>query len=132
MDVKELLAKDNFAKLIGAELLEVGEGWAKARMLVTDKHLNGNGVCQGGAIFTLADLTHAAALNSHGINTVSANSNIAFLNPAHKGWLYAEAREIVNHHKLPYAEVKLTEEDGTIVAVLTGNGYRLTQKYKGE
>ena len=125
MDAKELFQKDNFSHVIGAELVDSGIGWAKAKILVTDRHLNGNGVCQGGAIFTLADLTHAAALNSHGINTVSANSNIAFLNPARKGWLYAEAHEVVNHHKLPYAEVKITSEDGTIIAVMTGSGYRL-------
>ena len=127
MSATELFRKDHFADLIGAELVDAGEGWAKVRMLVTDKHLNGNGVCQGGAIFALADLTHAAAMNSHGMNTVSANSNIVFLNPAHEGWLYAEGHVIADHHKLPFAEVKITDEGGTVIAIMSGSGYRLSR-----
>ena len=55
----------NFFKAInspclrGVELLETGNGYAKARMLIKPEHLNGGGVCQGGAIFTLADLACA-------------------------------------------------------------------------
>ena len=62
--LKEMLSHDRFAAEAGVELLEVREGYAKARMLVTDKHLNGGGVCQGGALFTLADLAFAAVANS--------------------------------------------------------------------
>ena len=58
--LKEMLSHDRFAAEAGVELLEVREGCAKARMLVTEKHLNGGGVCQGGALFTLADLAFAA------------------------------------------------------------------------
>ena len=57
--LKDMLSHDRFAAEAGVELLEVREGYAKARMLVTDKHLNGGGVCQGGALFTLADLAFA-------------------------------------------------------------------------
>lgn len=39
--LKDMLSHDRFAAEAGVELLEVREGYAKARMLVTDKHLNG-------------------------------------------------------------------------------------------
>lgn len=34
MSATELFGKDHFADLIGAELVDAGEGWAKARMLL--------------------------------------------------------------------------------------------------
>ena len=55
MTIHEFLQGDKFALLAGVELLETGNGYAKARMLIKPEHLNGGGVCQGGAIFTLAD-----------------------------------------------------------------------------
>ena len=74
--LKDMLSHDRFAAETGVELLEVREGYAKARMLVTDKHLNGGGVCQGGALFTLADLAFAAVANSRNLLTLSLNANI--------------------------------------------------------
>ncbi len=128
MDLKEFFEGDAFAKLIGAELTEISEGYAKAQMLVTENHLNGNGTCQGGAIFTLADLAFAGCVNSHGQVSVSTNANIAFVHAAGKGWLYAEAREIVNHHRLPYGEVRVTDENGQLIAILTSSAYRKIKK----
>ena len=55
---------DRFAAMAGVQVVEMGQGCAKAVMTVVDHHLNGAGVCQGGALFTLADLAFAAAVNS--------------------------------------------------------------------
>ena len=59
--------EDRFAKSIGAQLTEVREGYACAELMVEEHHLNGAGVCQGGVMYTLADLSFAAVANSHGI-----------------------------------------------------------------
>ena len=76
--------RDRFAVLAGCELLEIREGYARARMTVAEHHLNGGDFCQGGAIFTLADLAFAAAVNSHLVLTVSTSSNITFFrSPRH-------------------------------------------------
>ncbi len=120
----DFFRNDRYAAMSGAELMEVGIGYAKARLLVDDNHLNGAGICQGGAIFTLSDLAFAAAVNSHGQVTVSVTANITFVRAAKKGWLYAEAREIVNHPRLPYVEVTVTDEEANIIAVMTSSGYR--------
>ena len=124
MTLKDFFKKDRFAAMAGAELTEVGEGWAKARMLVTQEHLNGGGICQGGALFTLADLAFAAAVNSHLVLTFSTSSNITYVRSVSKGYVYAEAHEIVNHPRMPYAEVRITDEEGRLLAVFTSSGYR--------
>ena len=124
MTLKEFFKSDRFAALAGAELVEVKEGYAKARMLITPEHLNGGGFCQGGALFTLADLAFAAAVNSHLTLTVSTSSNITYVRSIAKGYVYAEATELVNHKRMPYAEVRVTDEAGELVAVFTSSGYR--------
>ena len=54
---------DHFAAGSGARLIEIAPGSAVAELKVTSAHLNAGGVCQGGAIFTLADLVFAALVN---------------------------------------------------------------------
>ena len=126
MDLKTYLNEnDRFARLAGVALIEVGDGLAVARMTVGPQHLNAGGVCQGGALFTLADLAFAAAVNGHGQLTVSVSSDIAFFQSAREGdVLTAEARETVNHHKIPYCEVKVTNQEGQLVCAFTGVAYR--------
>lgn len=125
MTLKDFFKGDRFAALAGVELLEVGEGHARARMLVTHDHLNGGGWCQGGALFTLADLAFAAAVNSHLQLTVSTSSNITYFKSVGEGTMvFADAQETVNHHRMPYAEVRITDEQGDLIALFTSSGYR--------
>ena len=125
MTIKDFFKKDRFATLIGAELMEAGEGYAKAKMQVEERHLNGGDICQGGALFTLADLAFAAAVNSHGTLTFAITSSITYVRSAKLGeWVYAEAHEIVNHHSVPFCEVKVTNDSGDLIAIFTGSGYR--------
>ena len=122
--LKELLAEDHFASCTGVELMEIKPGYAKARMLVTKRHLNAGGVCQGGALFTLADLAFAAVANSHNQLTLSLSANITFLRPAREGYVYAEAVEVFNHARVPFIEVRIHDEEDALVAVFTSSGYR--------
>ena len=115
---------DRFAAAAGVRLVEIGEGYARAVMTVEDSHVNGANVCQGGAIFTLADLAFAAAVNSCGLMTVGTSNSITYLRSALKGdVLTAEARE-EPHHKLPFCEIRVTNQRGELVSVMTGSAYR--------
>ncbi len=125
MKLKEFLNQsDRFAANVGARLTEVEEGRAVAEMTVTKEHLNAGGVCQGGALFTLADLAFAAVANSRNLLTLSLNANITFLRAVSSGYVYAEAVETFNHAKIPFIEVRITDEEGCPVAVFTSSGYR--------
>lgn len=126
MTLKEFLSQnDRFAHNSGCVLEEVGEGYARASLEVTPEHLNAGGVCQGGAYFTLADLAIAAVMNCHGQLTFGVENNIVYVKSAKVGdRLTAEAHEVVNHHKLPYAEVRISNQDGELLCIVTGIGYR--------
>ena len=66
MTPQEFFKNDLFAENAGVVLLEVREGYSKAKLEIKPEHLNAGARTQGGAIFTLADLALAAAANSHG------------------------------------------------------------------
>ena len=69
---------DRFAALIGIEIVKMEFGHAVAKMDISEKHLNGLNMIQGGAIFTLADFAFAVAANASGQETVGLNANIAY------------------------------------------------------
>ena len=61
MTPQEFFKNDLFAENAGVVLLEVREGYSKAKLEIKPEHLNAGARTQGGAIFTLADLALAAA-----------------------------------------------------------------------
>ncbi len=116
---------DRFAVDAGVELLEIAPGYARGQMRVTERNLNADGVCQGGAIFTLADLVFAAAVNSHLKHTVGTSAQITFLRPGRLGEvLTAEAHEVFDHPRLPFARVEVRDSQGELVALYSSSGYR--------
>ena len=120
----DFFKNDRFAQHSGIELLDIGEGRAKAKMTIKDCHLNGVDVVHGGAIFTLADLAFAAASNSHGTVAVAINASIWFVKAAREGTLYAEAKEVSRNPKLATYAIQVTDDSGEIVAHFEGMVYR--------
>ena len=126
MTIQELLNKtDRFAANNGCQIIEVDEHHAVAVMTVTNSHLNGGNVCQGGALFTLADLAIAALMNQGGKLTFGISNQIMFVSSAHEGdVLRAEAVSISGHHKIPSVEVRVTNQENQLICHVTGMGYR--------
>lgn len=124
MNIREFIDNDQFAKLLGIELLEAADGRAKAKMEIKNEHLNAVGTAHGGAIFSLADLTLAAAANSRGNVAVAVNASISFYKPVLKGLLFAEAFENSANNKLGNYTINLTNPDGVLVASFIGMVYR--------
>jgi acyl-CoA thioesterase len=117
--------EDKFAKDLGIELLEIREGYARARMTLRGNHLNGLASGHGGVLFSLADFVFAAAVNSHGTIAVAINANISYIKGVKEGdVLTAEAGEIALHPKLAVCSVTVTDQSGVIVASFQGTAYR--------
>ena len=93
-------------------------------MKLEPHHLNGIGIAQGGAIFTLADFAFAAASNSHGTVAVAINVSISFLNSIQSGTLVAEALETSKGRRIGTYTVNVRNETGDLVAVFHGMVYR--------
>jgi acyl-CoA thioesterase len=98
-------------------------------MEITKNHLNGLGIAMGGAIFTLADLALSMAANSYGPAAVTLNAFISFLHPCSSGVLTAVATEISRSGKTGIYRIRITHQDGRIIAETTGTCYvKGTQK----
>ncbi len=118
------MARDQFARLCDIELVSVSPGQASARMNLDQKHLNGIGTIQGGAIFTLADFAFAAASNSHVGLAVGINVTINYFKAVTTGVLHAEAKEVSLHHKLATYLVEVRDSPRDLVALFQGTVYR--------
>lgn len=128
--LEKLNQEDRFAQGIGAQLTEIREGYAKTELTVEERHLNGAGVCQGGVMYTLADLSFAGVANCHGILTLGISNTITFLKSARLGdRLTAECTELLDHKRLPYCDIRITNQDGDLVAVMTGLAYRMKKDF---
>jgi len=123
-NVKQRLRNDRFAARCNIELLSVTPGRASARMTLQPHHLNGIGTVQGGAIFTLADFTFAAAANSHGTVAVAVNASINFVKAAATGTLWAEAKELSKNLKIGTYSVEVKDDQGDLIAHFQGLSYR--------
>ena len=89
------------------------------------------GTVHGGAIFTLADFTFAAAANSHGNVSVAIDANITFMKAGVSGTLWAEAREVSKNFKLGSYAVEVKNDQGDLVAQFQGLVYRKKEKLPG-
>ncbi len=123
-DPRALLAQDRFAAHAGITLEHVEPGHARARLRIGPEHLNGVGIVQGGAVFTLADFAFAAAANSSGSGAVAIDVSISFLKAVTGGELVAEAREEAAAGRIGTSLVRVTDERGQLVALFKGTAYR--------
>ncbi len=113
---------DQVAVELGLEIEEVRPGFAKVKMRVSPRMLNTVRLCHGGVIFSLADFAFAVASNSHGQVAVGLSANISYPAPAKEGdLLTATAKEISRTRRTGLYEVEVRREDGTLVALFTGN-----------
>jgi len=117
------IKNDRFAKYNGIELVKAEPGYAVTQMRITEKHLNGVNIVQGGAIFTLADYAFAAAANSKGFVTLGINANISYFKPPKGKILRAEATEISSSRKICSYNVDIYDENKELIARFTGTGY---------
>ena len=126
LSAEAMWADDKASQGMGMELLEVGPGLARLSMLVTERMVNGHGLCHGGFIFTLADSAFAFACNSHGQPAVAQHCAITYIAPAKLGMrLVAEARERQRGERSGIYDVTVRDDGGAVIAEFRGNARTL-------
>ena len=110
-----------FFRLMGIDVVSIGEGNAVLRMEVRPDMLNGVGWLQGGIFTALADEAMALALYSllsprEGIATISESTS--FIQGVRDGVLIAEGRVIKKGRRIAFAEgdVTLDQQEKQILA----------------
>lgn len=114
-------ARDAGSKWLGAILDTVGPGTARMSMTVEKHHTNGHDICHGGYIFTLADSAFAFACNSYNQIVVAQHNVITYIAPGRRGdVLTAEAREVSRSGRSGLYDVRVTNQDGELIAEFRG------------
>jgi acyl-CoA thioesterase len=123
--VRGMLERDAFSAWLGIELLDVRPRGAAVRMTVRAEMLNGFGVCHGGVTFALADSALAFAANTNGRVTVAIENSISYpASVAAADVLTAIATEDSAGKRLAFYTVRVTKQDGSVVALFRGTVYR--------
>jgi len=113
--------EDRAFRWMGMRLDEVRPGYARLTMRVTENMVNGQNVCHGGLIFSLADSSFGFACNTHNQHALAAGCSIDFLAPAAIGdELSAEASESAHAGRTRIYDVRVTNQDGTLIALFRG------------
>lgn len=120
-DMEELLANDQVAKNLGIRMEDHGAGWCKLSLKIGEAMLNAYGSAHGGVIYSLADVAFAVACNSRGNKAVALSMSIHYRRPAAAGdLLTAEAREESLGRTTALIRIRITRQDGKLVAVADG------------
>lgn len=126
--VSKMMELDHCSQWMGIEVLEVGKGFCKIRMVVKKEMLNGFGILHGGMSFAMADSALAFASNSHGRLSVALSNSISYPNPASEGdVLVAEAKELSLGFKTATYDINIKNQDNKEIALFRGTVYRTSK-----
>ncbi len=122
-----MFARDHTARALDITIDQVGLGSATLTMHVRKDMVNGHDICHGGMMATLCDTAFAYACNSYNLNTVASGFSIEFLLPARLGdTLVAMAVEQPVHGRSGVYDVKLTNQNGDVIALFRGKSARIS------
>ncbi|MDO5581918.1 MAG: PaaI family thioesterase [Planctomycetia bacterium] len=125
---RERMESDQFILgLLGANLVIAEQGFARVELDADARHLNGLGLVQGGVLYSLGDYATAVAANYATEPMVSLDSSISYLKSGKPGKIIAEAREISRSRQFTSLEARITDEKGTLLAILHSRGFILKQ-----
>jgi len=114
-------AQDQVAVNLGMKVVEVGPGWCKVEMKVTEKMLNAVGITHGAVTYALADFAFAVASNSYGQVAVALNAQIHYPAPSRLGdTLVATATEETRGRRTAIYRIEVRRSDNTLVGLFTG------------
>jgi LAO/AO transport system ATPase/phenylacetic acid degradation protein PaaD len=122
--LQQYTAGDPFVRSLGIRLVDGGAGWIALELTVRPEHLNFQGACHGGVIFTLADAAFGLAANSHGQTAAGIDTHITYQRAAREGdVLVARAREVSRSKRLGFYLVEVGSERDPIISTFTGTVY---------
>lgn len=128
--VQGMLARDEFSRWLGLEVLELGPARCLCRMSVREDMVNGFGVAHGGIAYSLADSALAFAANAHGRITMSIENSISYPAAVQPGdTLSALCQEESASYRVAFYLVRVTNQRDELVALFRGTVYRTSEEH---
>ena len=133
-NIIKFFSNDNFAGSAGIKIDSVTEDSVECSMEIKDIHRNALGAVQGGAIFTLADLTFAVHSNLDNVcgldvgSTVGQSCNISYLNSTRGNHLFAKSKCLNKGRKMSVYKIDITDDLNKSIAMMIGNGFTIAKR----
>jgi len=128
--VQGMLARDEFSRWLGLEVIELGPARCRCRMSVRDEMVNGFGVAHGAVAYALADSALAFASNTQGRIALSIENGISYPSAVQPGdTLSALATEESASYRLAFYLVRVTNQRDELVALFRGTVYRTSEAH---
>ena len=123
--VAGMMARDEFSRWLGIEVVRVAPNASTTRMTVRPEMVNGFGVAHGGIAYSLADSALAFAANTHGKVTVAIDNGITYPAPINTGDIITAVAEVISSTKrLTFFTVMVTNQRNETVAAFKGTVYK--------
>lgn len=110
-ECQELLKQNPFAAILNMELLEVSEGFVKAKIPFQDKIQNIYGDFHGGALYSAADTLCGIAASTYGYYVTTVNGTIQYLKAGRNTeYVICEAKVIKPGRNISVVEFQVIDE----------------------
>lgn len=127
--IRQQVAKEPYARKLGLKVLKLEPGYALVEMALDSDMANIFDMIHGGAIFSLIDEAFEISCNSHGSVAVALSMTVTYHNaPTKAGILRAESKEIYRSKKTATYDIKVTENQNTLIASCQALAYRKQEK----
>ncbi len=131
--IKQIINNSPYFSLLSMEMRDIGVGYSIFEIDIDKKHMQPFGAIHGGVFASIIDAAAFWAayygIEDRTSGLISVDLKLNFLAPASSGRLVAEGRQIKLGKTLGYAEAKVSNEKGRILAhgtstlmVLPGKG----------
>lgn len=128
-ECQELLKQNPFANLLDMELLEVSEGFVKAKIPFQNKIQNVYGDFHGGALYSAADTLCGIAASSYGYYVTTINGSIQYLKAGRNTeYVICEAKVIKPGRNISVVEFQIMDERDMLLNTGTFHFYNLKKK----
>ena len=114
---------NGFRELVGVELEEARDGYARVSLAVAEQHLDVHGTVHGGAIATLVDVSMGEAVASTGTDgekPVTIEIKVNYLEPGREGTLTSTAEVRKRGKRFTVLGAEVVQHDGEVVAEAIG------------
>jgi acyl-CoA thioesterase len=123
--LRERFQEEPYARKFGIKILDLKVGYALVEMQIREDMENIFNMAHGGAIFSLMDAAFELAGNSGGVVSVALNMSTTYTRPAKTGdVLKAEARETNSTRRTGLYDIRVTNQEGKLVATSQALVYR--------
>jgi acyl-CoA thioesterase len=117
--IEKAVKKEPFARALQIALVELADGWSKVSMVYEPEKMdNIYARAHGGAIYALIDEAFETAGQTDGTIAVALNVNVTYVSsPEPDQRLQAEARRVSRTRKTASYDIKVTDQNGQVIAL---------------